>query len=174
MDTSSTARQDELRHRSGPVAPEAGGAELPTGPGTKQDRAFGAIAGLMILTAIILLVNSLVGSSPVSESAPDLQLVAPADGDSVSLPIEIRFRSSEALSNQPGGWGARNFHLHVEVGGVELMPGPTDIRPASANEYIWTVASLPLGDATLRLFWADAAHRPVTDGASNAANVVVR
>lgn len=168
MDGRGTAAGGDARDVTGSTT------EMPGAPRGTQDRVFGVLAGLMILTAIVLLVNSLVGSPPVTDSAPRLELVSPVDGDSLSLPIEVRFRSAEPLSMQPGGWGARNFHLHIEAAGAELMPGPTDIRPASTDEYIWTIPNLPFGKATLRLFWADAAHRPVTDGASNSASIVIR
>lgn len=143
-------------------------------PGTeKSDRIFGIVAGVMIALAFYLLINALVRPS-VTDGPPRLELVEPAAGDTVTLPVTVRLRSSAPLTVQPGGWGVPNFHLHVEVAGVELMPGANDMRPASVGEYLWELPTVPSGPTSMRLFWADAAHRAVADGASGSIDIVVR
>lgn len=139
-----------------------------------QDRMFGVLAGVMIALALYLLVNSLVQPDTVADAPPRVDLVTPSDGDTVAVPLTIRLRSEAPLSIQPGGWGVNGYHLHVKIADLELMAGPTDVRPFSSGEYLWEVPAVPSGPTTVRLFWADSAHRPVAAGASEVVSVVVR
>ena len=143
-------------------------------PGSeKSDRILGIIAGVMIVLAIGLLINALVRPA-ITDGPPRLELLAPADGDTLTLPVTVRLSSAAPLTIQPGGWGVPGYHVHVEVAGEELMPGPNDMRPAAVGEYLWDLPTVAPGPTSMRLFWADVAHREVADGAGSAIDVVVR
>jgi hypothetical protein len=72
------------------------------------------------------------------------------------------------------GWNAGGRHVHLLVGGTELMAGSADVQPLGDNRYRWTVRSLPRGARTLQLTWSDEAHRPLAEGASRPVKVTVR
>ncbi|MQA90770.1 MAG: hypothetical protein GEU90_11105 [Gemmatimonas sp.] len=142
---------------------------------TIPDRVLGAIGIGMFLAAVWLL---LFGGPPDGLSndgaPPQLQLLAPSRGDTVPAPIGLQFSSPVPLTNQPGGWGAKGFHLHAEIDGREWMPGPSDIRRQADGSYAWAVAKLSPGDHSLRIVWSDADHMPVTGGGTKQAPIVVR
>jgi len=48
------------------------------------------------------------------------------------------------------------------------------VRPVRGTMYRWTLPRLPAGDAWLRAYWSDAAHRPVPGASSDSVNVRIR
>jgi hypothetical protein len=141
-----------------------------------QEKVLGGFAVLLIAAAIFLLVrNGLSGEdvAPVP-TAPAVAIVSPASGTVVGRNIELRFTSDEALSVQPGGWGAGGLHIHADVGGQEVMPSSTDIRPLQDGSYGWTLQAPDTGSIALRLFWSDEVHVPVPLSASEDVFLTIR
>lgn len=150
-------------------------AESRKAPRTVPDRVLGWSGGALIVAAIYVLVASATGGGgSAAAEIPALELISPGDNEEVSLPMEIRFRTENSLSVQPGGWGSGGYHLHAELSGREVMPGPEDIRRRPDGSYAWTLAGVQRGAISLRLFWSDAMHRPVLEGSSRAARITIR
>ena len=128
------------------------------------DSVLAIVAGAMLLLATYLLFfggpadNT---ASALPEVPPALFLIRPTEGDTVEA-VELEIRSGTPLAPQPGGWGSGGFHVHAELDGREIMPGPTDIRRAPANTYLWSLPPMPGGPHRISLFWSDPAHRRVT------------
>jgi len=156
----------------------AGAAGVPaTPPGVRSvpDRVLGVVGGAMIIAAVLLLLfgGESDGGVPVAPGAPGLSLIAPAPGSTVENPIEMRFRTDATIQRMPGGWGIDRLHLHAEVNGRELMPGPTDIERQQDGSYLWRLGNVPTGDLRLRLFWSNEAHQRVTESMSDPVEVRV-
>src|SRR5690606_29054935 len=96
-----------------------------------------------------------------------LEIMAPVDGAEVNRPLEIVFRTEAPISVQPGGWGTGGYHLHADLSGIEVMPGPQDIRQREDGAYTWVVSGASPGELSVRLLWSDAAHRPVAGGGTD-------
>lgn len=133
------------------------------------------VGGAMILVAVYLLLFGGPGDggvAAVTAPPPALELLAPADGDTVRS-IELELRTGAPLRTQPGGWGSGGFHLHAELDGREIMPGPTDIRRSSVDAYIWTFPPLAPGSHRINLFWSDSSHLPVAGTATPSIRLVI-
>jgi hypothetical protein len=102
--------------------------------------------------------------------APALTIV---NAEPLDSPLVIRFRSPEPLALRESGWGYRNLHLHASVNGVEYMPAATELEMRDSL-YYWTLPAVPRGNAMVYLGWADQAHRPLREGASDTVQFVVR
>jgi hypothetical protein len=139
----------------------------------------GIVIGVVVLAALLVafaLWANAAGQRAAAEAAtlPSLQILAPANGDSVDARVELHFQVDADLRRAPEGWSAGRHHLHAAVDGQELMPGAADISILARDRYIWTFPTLPPGERTIRLFWSDARHRPIPAGASPAVRVHVR
>ena len=108
-----------------------------------------------------------------SATPPQLQLIMPRGNAVVDSPLVIRFVSTEPLALQPGGWGARNLHIHARINDIEHMPAAGDIAVADSG-YLWTLASAAKGQAVLEIGWADHAHRELAAGKSDVVTVTIR
>jgi hypothetical protein len=106
--------------------------------------------------------------------APLLTVVSPVDGAAADSPLVIRFTSARPIELRESGWGHANFHLHAMVEHVEHMPAAADIVAIDSLQYEWTIAATPSGPAHFVLGWADQAHRPVREGASDTVHVVIQ
>ncbi|HEX5725730.1 MAG TPA: hypothetical protein VFX98_09720 [Longimicrobiaceae bacterium] len=142
----------------------------------RADVVYGVLGAIALLLALFFGVRWIAGSGDGDAPVPRLELLRPADGDTAAQPLEVVFDAGAALRPGPGGWvaGDRHLHLGVGVGAGALMPAPGDLRPAGGTRYAWTLPRLEPGTHALRLFWSDAAHRPLAAGASRAAAVTVR
>lgn len=129
----------------------------------------------MLIAALVVFVVGGPGdgqASAVASDLPQLSLVEPVNGATVAGPLRLVFSSGgERLMWMPTGWGVGGHHVHVEVNGVEVMPGPSDISPQSGDRYSWVVANAPLGELTVRLIWSDSRHRPVDGGGSDTRSI---
>ena len=141
-----------------------------------QEKVLGAFAVLLIAAALFLLVQNDPGGDDVVPvpTAPAVTILSPASGTAVGRQIELRFTSEETLSIQPGGWGTGGLHIHADVGGQEVMPSSTDIRPVPDGSYEWTLPAPDTGSIALRLFWSDEAHVPVPLSATDDVFLTVR
>lgn len=126
----------------------------------------GWIGGAMVVAAVYLLLFGGPGDSEVASTAPPpvLEVLEPSTGDSLAHPLQIRFRVDAPFTRQPGGWGSGGYHLHASVDGREIMPRPSDIQRLGASTYRWTFPPIPAESASIRLFWSDRAHQPISRG----------
>ena len=138
------------------------------------DRAYGIIAAALALLALFFLLRGGPADTGAAAGVPRLSVVEPREGAEVSLPAGVVFDAGTRLEVGPMGWNAGGRHVHLLVGGTELMAGADDVQPLGGNRYRWTVPSLPRGGHTLQLTWSDEAHRPLAEGASRPVKVIVR
>ena len=152
---------------------------MPTNAEPRQravDRVYGIVAAALVLLALFYLLRGGPADTGPAAAAgvPQLSVVEPRDGAAVSLPAGVVFDAGTRLEVGPMGWNAGGRHVHLLVGGTELMAGAGDVQPLGGTRYRWTVPSLPAGAQTLRLTWSDEAHRPLAEGASRPVKVTVR
>lgn len=157
----------------------SGAEQGKTGPArSRVDAVYGAVGAVALLFAAFFAVRAMLGPGDegrrAAEPVPVLELLEPADGATVTQPFDLVFDAGAALRPGAGGWEAGGRHLHLGLDGGELMPAAAEIRPAGGTRYAWTLSGLAPGAHTLRLFWSDAAHRPLAEGASRTVTVTVR
>lgn len=141
-------------------------------PRTVSDRVLGALGAGMVLLALIVLIRGGMadGTQPLT-SPPLLVLLEPTAGGEVDGPLALVFDVQAQLERQPAGWGVGGYHLHLQLDGLELMPGPADVTPVRSGGYRWVVGELEPGTHRLQLFWSDAQHRRVEGGESEVIEV---
>jgi hypothetical protein len=139
----------------------------------RADRLYGAVAGVMILLALVFLLRGGPedGAAP---AVPTLRILEPSPRRLIAQPITLVFDAGVALRPSSAGWTADGRHVHVRVAGTELMAGVAQIQPAGGTRYRWVLPALPAGEQTLQLFWSDEAHRPIRAGASSPVRVYLR
>jgi hypothetical protein len=108
------------------------------------------------------------------EPPPSLSVITPTTGMAVDSPVLVRFTTGQQLDLRASGWGHDTYHLHAVVNGVEIMPAAADIVPADSAIYAWTLSGVSRGSTTIYLAWADHAHRPLRQGASDTIQVTIR
>ena len=143
---------------------------------TIPDPVLALVAAAMLLLAAYLLFFGGPADDTASAAAdapPALVLVRPTEGDTVEA-VELEIRSGGPLAPQPGGWGSGGFHVHADLDGREIMPGPTDIRRASATTYLWSLPPIPAGTHRISLFWSDPAHRRVTGTETSPIRIIIQ
>jgi hypothetical protein len=101
-------------------------------------------------------------AEPVIQS---IDLLEPASGAAVDSPLVVRFATTAPLALSDRGWGTRQLHLHARVDGVEHMPAPADIIRED-SVFVWTLPVVRKGPHTLRIGWANLAHRELSTGAA--------
>ncbi|HEX6037832.1 hypothetical protein [Longimicrobium sp.] len=155
-------------------------AEQVAGERLVSDRIFGAVGVVLVLLGLFFWVRSFAeggsdtGAGPAAAAVPTLSIVSPAAGAEVAQPAVVEFDAGAPLTLGPTGWTAAGRHLHLFVGGTELMAASTELRPVSGTRYRWTLPALPAGETTLRLAWSDENHRTIPDGASTPVTVRLR
>jgi hypothetical protein len=143
---------------------------------SRADRVYGAVAGVALLLALFFLFRGGVDDgkrASATNGVPRLVLVEPAAGAAVAQPVALVFDAGTALGTD-GADRARGNHVHVRVGGTELMSGPGSLRALGGTRYRWTLPAVPAGEQALRLYWSDARHRALAAGASGEVKVTVR
>jgi hypothetical protein len=151
----------------------AGEARLERPVRSLPDRLLGFLgAGMMILALVVLIRGGEEdgGARPLA-APPAVRLVAPAAGVTLTGALEVVFDLDEELQRMPSGWGVEGHHLHLQLDGLELMPGAADIEALEGGSYRWRVGRLEPGVHRLRLFWSDARHAPVEGGGSESIEV---
>ncbi len=147
-----------------------------SGDPRKADRVYGIIGAALAVLALFFLLRG--GDADTGAAAPasvpQLAVQEPRDGAEAALPLAVVFDAGVPLTAGPSGWNAAGRHVHLLVGGTELMAGGNDIQPLGGTRYRWTVAALPRGEQTLRLSWSDEQHRAVAEGASRPVRVRIR
>jgi len=141
---------------------------------TVSDRIYGGIAIVAIVLALWFLVRG--GPSDGAAAAgrpPRITLIDPRPGAELDQPVTVTFSARTAL-RADGTDTTSNRHVHVNAGGVMLMPGPADVRRVDGTTYRWTLPRLPSGPVWLRAYWSDAAHRPIPGASGDSVNVRIR
>ena len=137
-----------------------------------SDRVYGAVAVAAIVLALWFMVRG--GESDTTvERIPRLTVRDPAPGATLAQPVTVTFDARAEL-RPDGSNAAGTRHVHARIGATELMPGSVDVRQVSGTTYRWTLPRLPSGPATLRLYWSDAAHKPIPGAESDSVSIVVR
>jgi hypothetical protein len=137
------------------------------------DRIYGAIALAAILLAIWFLLRGGPGDSGADSRPPSITIVDPRPGAELAQPVTVLFETRAPL-RADGADSTSNRHLHLDVGGTMLMPGPADVRRVRGGLYRWTLPPVPPGPATLRAYWSDAAHRAIAGAPGDSVQVRIR
>ena len=142
---------------------------------TTADRVYGGIALAAVLLALWFLVRGgpADGAADAIARPPRITIEDPRPGAELDQPVTVLVDARTPL-RADGTDTTSNRHLHLDVGGAMLMPGPADVRPVRGTTYRWTLPRLPPGDAWLRAYWSDAAHRPVPGASSDSVQVKIR
>ena len=142
---------------------------------TTSDRVYGGIALAAVLLALWFLVRGgpADGAQRAADRPPRITIVDPRPGAELDQPVTVIFNARAPL-RADGADTTSNRHVHVDVGGTMLMPGPGDVRRVRGSTYQWTLPRLPPGAAWLRASWSDAAHRPIPGTTSDSVNVRIR
>lgn len=141
-----------------------------------MDRVYGIVAAALAVLALFFLFRGGPADTGADRpaAAPAITLIEPREGAEVTLPVAVVFDAGTRLVAGPMGWNAAGRHVHLRVGGAELMAAPGDVQPLGGTRYRWTVPALPGGEQTLQLTWSDEQHRPLAEGASPPVRVRVR
>ena len=100
------------------------------------DRVYGIVAaGLVVLALFFLLRGGPSDTGAAQPGAPRLAVVEPREGAEVTLPLGVVFDAGTRLEAGPMGWNAAGKHVHLRVGGAELMAGAADLAPLGGNRY---------------------------------------
>jgi hypothetical protein len=131
----------------------------------RSDRIYGAVALVMIGLAVFFALRGGTDDGAVP-GVPTLRILSPQTRTLATQPLTLVFDAGTPLRPGPMGWSAGGRHVHVRVGGNELMGGVGDLQPEGGSRYRWTLPRLPSGIQRVQLFWSDASHRPMRTGAS--------
>ncbi|MBW3656759.1 MAG: hypothetical protein KY444_11705 [Gemmatimonadetes bacterium] len=143
------------------------------------DRVFGIVGGAMVLLGLVFLVRSFLeggsdtGSGP-AVAVPQIRIVSPAAGAALPQPASVEFDAGAPLVLGPTGWTAAGRHLHLFVGGTELMASANEIAAVQGTRYRWSLPRLPPGSTTLRMTWSGENHDSITEGSSQTIPVTLR
>ena len=133
------------------------------------------IFGILLAGLAVLTIGMWVGGRDSGEDAlPKLELIAPADGDTIDAPFAVTFGTNARLVKAPEGWRAGRLHLHARIDGVEHMPAAADVEVLGDGRFIWRIPGIDAGVHEVKLLWSDPEHRPLEDGSSETARVVLR
>jgi hypothetical protein len=142
---------------------------------TTSDRIYGAIALAALLLALWFLVRGgpADGAADAPSRPPRITIQDPRPGAELDQPVTVTFDARTPL-RADGTDTTTSRHVHVDVGGAMLMPGPADVQPVRGTTYRWTLPRLPPGTAWVRAYWADDVHRPIPGATADSVNVRIR
>jgi hypothetical protein len=142
---------------------------------TTADRVYGGIAVAAVLLALWFLVRGgpADGANSTAARPPRITIADPRPGAELDQPVTVTYDARTPL-RADGTDTTSSRHVHVDVGGAMLMPGPADVRPVNGTTYRWTLPRLPSGPAWVRAYWSDATHRPIPGASSDSVNVRIR
>ena len=120
------------------------------------------------------------GETPPNADAPRVEIVAPADGDTVSLPLTVRLSASGVeVVPATGAAEAGKGHHHLAVGidvpadTIPLPGAPVVIHLGTgASEHV--IDSLPPGSHRIIAIFAAGDHRPMAAVGRDTVTVIVR
>jgi hypothetical protein len=133
-----------------------------------------------LLTAAGLLACGRAETPPASAESPRVEIVAPADGDSVSLPLTVRLRAKGVeVVPATGAAEAGKGHHHLAIGidapaDDSPLPGaPTVVHLGTGtNEYV--IDSLAPGSHRIIAIFAAGDHVPMPTVLRDTVTVIVR
>jgi hypothetical protein len=99
-----------------------------------------------------------------ASTLPPLKIVSPLDGAVVSGPVMVVFETAADLSQMTMGPHAMKqgaVHLHIDLDKRLIMPTMKQITRLGPQRYRVGLGAAAPGAHTIRLFWADARHRPL-------------
>jgi hypothetical protein len=113
------------------------------------------------------------GDVTQADRSPVIRIEDPRADATLSQPVALIF-ATRAVLRPDGSDSAGVRHVHADVGARMLMPGATDIRPLGPGRYQWTLPVLPPGEAVLRVYWSDGAHRAIANAPRDSVRVRLR
>ncbi|HEV7587794.1 MAG TPA: hypothetical protein VGO40_06655 [Longimicrobium sp.] len=140
---------------------------------TTADRIYGGVAMAAVLLALWFLVRGGPADGAAAARPARITIADPRPGAELDQPVTVTFDARTPLRSD-GTDTTSNRHVHVDVGGTMLMPGPADVRPMRGTTYRWTLPRLPPGASRIRAYWSDAAHRPIPGATSDSVDVRIR
>jgi hypothetical protein len=149
-------------------------AEKPPETGaTRSDRIYTGIAVLAVLLAAWFAFQGGKGDTTQVRRSALIRIEDPRNGGVLAQPVALILDIREPL--RPNGSDTSGTrHVHVDVGSRMLMPGPADLQPLPGGMYRWTLPVLPAGEAEIRAYWSDAAHRRITGAPADSVRVRLR
>lgn len=135
-------------------------------------------AGLLLVLVVLACGRS--ETTPETAQAPRVEIVAPAEGDTVSVPLTVRLSASGVeVVPATGTVEAGKGHHHLAVGidapadTIPLPPAPVVIHLGSgASEHV--IDSLPPGSHRIIAIFAAGDHRPMPAVLRDTVTVIVR
>ena len=106
-------------------------------------------------------------------AAQSVVITWPATAASVDSPLVVRFVTKAPLRLTENGWGTGQLHLHARIDNTEHMPAATDITQV-ADTFVWSFPAVTRGAHSVKIGWADLAHRELSAGASPTIEVTIR
>jgi len=140
---------------------------------TTSDRIYGGIAAAAVVLALWFLVRGGPADRTAVGRPPRITIEDPRPGAELDQPVTVTFDARTPL-RADGTDTTSSRHVHVDVAGAMLMPGPADVRPVRGTVYRWTLPRLQPGPAWVRAYWSDATHRPIPGAPSDSVNVRIR
>jgi methionine-rich copper-binding protein CopC len=99
---------------------------------------------------------------------PPLRIVTPANGATVGNPVVVVVETTADLMKAGmGGHGMSDEparHLHVDIGTRMTMPTARQLTKVGSNRYSIALGRVRAGRQVLRVYWADAHHKPIGGG----------
>jgi hypothetical protein len=168
----------DTRDANGTVETEAG-SRTPGRTLSAGDRLYAVIGGAAMLLAVYFFLMYAFGgmaddTGAAAPSVPALVLESPQDGEVLDQPAAVVFRTTAKMEQDAMGLVSEGRHLHLSVGGTELMAGPRDITEISPGRYRWPIPKMEPGAYDVRVLWSGADHRPMREGASETINLRLR
>jgi len=98
-------------------------------------------------------------AAPATE-APPLEILMPGNDDIVGSQLAVVLQTPADLGAMTMSAAEIGVHLHLAVEGVSLMPTRQQLIDLGSNRYLF-LFDLPAkpGRNTIKVYWADAAHR---------------
>ncbi len=145
-------------------------------PRRKSDLAYGAVAVVALILALVFFVAGEADTGADGAVPPPITVIEPRSGTAVSGPFDFVFETPATMARDSTmGWLADGrFHLHATVSGVEIMAGANDIEAVGGNRYRWSIPGLPPGEHRVRLQWSGPDHRTLRAGGSAPFTLLVR
>lgn len=139
-----------------------------------------AASTLAVLLALSGCTASRDRAEPSVQAAPGAELLAPEEGDTVSLPVTIRLRSRQVQVVAASGQrveGEGHYHLFVDAdlpaadSPIAQAPGYIHIGTGAAE---WTLSDLPQGPHRVIVVLGYGDHVPMAGVATDTVHFVVR
>ncbi len=97
-------------------------------------------------------------------SYPDLTIMLPKDGATVSSQLAVVFATSGKMADLTMGSPTPGTHLHIDTQDVSLMPTMQQLISLGGGHYLF-LFDLPVepGKHRINVYWSDAHHQTIKD-----------